>query len=80
MTFTKEDLEYGSYFLREDVEKACPAIVAEWDAWLSKDIDPGTYEVYKDRTKHPPEWKVEIFMPGPLVRKMKALLEGEDVV
>jgi hypothetical protein len=62
---------YGDYFHREDIEASDPEIMAEWDAWLDAQRDPGNYETYKDRSKRPPEWKTEIYMPRHLIERLK---------
>lgn len=67
---TKEALEMGDYYRREDIQREYPRIIEEWDAWLDVQRDPGNYDAYKDRTKHPPEWVCDTFMPPYLVKKM----------
>ena len=61
---------YGAYVRREEIEREHPEIMAEWDAWLDAQMDPGNYDAYKDKTKHPPEWVCDTYLPPHMMVKI----------
>jgi len=44
---SEEALAHGEYYIEDDIERECPAIMPEWYAWLKTQMDPGHYDAYK---------------------------------
>jgi hypothetical protein len=76
----------GEYLQLKNVEAEAPALIAEWDAWLDAQRDPGNYESYKERDQSvlpyidgKPQWVTEVYMPVHILEKLEQIRAARRV-